>query len=104
MAAAPTPQEFFEMKVRPVLAKNCFSCHTNSKLGGLDLSTRESLLKGGKSGPAIVPGKPADSLLIKRITAQEMPPPKLQEQFSVRGLTDSELEKITTGSITSGAA
>ena len=59
------------MKVRPVLAKNCFSCHTNSKLGGLDLSTRQSLLKGGKSGPAVVPGDPSKSLLFKAVRFED---------------------------------
>jgi len=59
------------MKVRPVLAKNCFSCHTNSKLGGLDLSSRAALLKGGKSGAAVVPGEPEKSLLVKAIRFQD---------------------------------
>src|SRR6476661_1079321 len=54
----------FEMQVRPILARNCFACHTSSALGGLRLDSREGLLKGGKSGPAIVPGKASDSLLI----------------------------------------
>ncbi len=85
-----------EREVHAILSAKCWVCHGRTEQkAGLDLRTRAAILKGGKSGPAIVPGKPADSLLIKRITAQEMPPPKLQEQFSVRGLTDSELEKIT---------
>ena len=85
-----------ERQVHAILSAKCWVCHGRTEQkAGLDLRTRAAILKGGKSGPAIVPGKPSDSLLIKRITAQEMPPPKLQEQFSVRGLTDSELEKIT---------
>jgi mono/diheme cytochrome c family protein len=75
---AETPAEFFEMRVRPVLAKNCFSCHTQSKLGGLEMTSRESLLKGGKSGPAIVDGKPDESLLVRAIEHEherlKMPP------------------------------
>src|SRR5881398_1501631 len=59
--------EFFESRVRPVLSKNCFSCHTTSKLGGLQLDSREHLLQGGASGPAIVPGKPESSLLIQAV-------------------------------------
>lgn len=55
------------MRVRPVLARNCFACHTNSALGGLRLDSREGLLKGGKSGPAIVPGKASESLLIAAV-------------------------------------
>ena len=44
---AQEPAEFFESRVRPVLSKNCYACHTNSKLGGLQLDSREHLLKGG---------------------------------------------------------
>ena len=50
------PREQFESKVRPVLAKNCFSCHRQTAMGGLRLDSREAVLKGGNSGPAIVPG------------------------------------------------
>ncbi len=62
--------EFFESKIRPVLVERCYKCHSGEgkkQKGGLALSTRESLRKGGDSGPAIVPGKPEASLLIKAI-------------------------------------
>ena len=59
--------EHFEMQVRPVLAKNCYGCHTQSAMGGLRMDSREALLKGGKSGPAVVEGKPEQSLLIRVI-------------------------------------
>ena len=78
MIAAESPSEYFEMRVRPVLAGNCFSCHTQTKMGGLEMTSRDSLLKGGKSGPSIVSGKPEESLLIKAITGEherlKMPP------------------------------
>ena len=80
------PAEFFEARVRPVLANNCYSCHTTSKLGGLELDSRASLLRGGKSGPGVVPGKPAESLLIKAVsqtdTRLKMPvgSPKLKDE------------------------
>ncbi len=64
VSAAETPEERFESRVRPILARNCFACHTASKMGGLSLTSREALLTGGKSGPAIVPGKPGESRLI----------------------------------------
>jgi mono/diheme cytochrome c family protein len=84
-----------ESDVQTILAAKCWVCHgRRAQQAGLDLRTRESILKGGKSGAAIVPGKPDQSLLMKRISAQEMPPPKLQEQYSVRGLTSDELEKV----------
>src|SRR5271157_4454397 len=63
---AGTP-EFFENKIRPILANNCFGCHTNSQLGGLRLDSLEAMKKGGKHGPAIVIGDPANSLLIKAV-------------------------------------
>ena len=65
--SAQEPAEFFESHVRPVLSKNCYACHTNSKLGGLQLDSREHLLKGGNSGPAIVPGQPDSSLLLQAV-------------------------------------
>jgi hypothetical protein len=77
-AQTTTAPDLFEMRVRPVLARNCFSCHTNSELGGLRLDSRERMLKGGKSGPAIVLGKAADSLLIQAVeqthSRLKMPP------------------------------
>src|SRR6185295_12895249 len=71
--AAPAPgaaaqgAEFFESKVRPVLAANCYDCHTDQRMGGLRVDSREALLKGGRSGPAIVPGDPDKSLLIEAV-------------------------------------
>jgi hypothetical protein len=59
--------DFFETKVRPVLANNCYACHTNSALGGLRLDSREAMLKGGGRGAAIVPGDPEKSLLVTAI-------------------------------------
>jgi hypothetical protein len=60
--------EFFEKRVRPVLATNCYGCHAATKqFGSLRLDSRDRLLKGGQSGPAAVPGKPNESLLIKAV-------------------------------------
>jgi mono/diheme cytochrome c family protein len=68
-AASPAAQtsEFFEANIRPVLAANCYDCHTEEQLGGLRLDSRDGLLKGGKSGPAIVPGEPDRSLMIQAV-------------------------------------
>ena len=73
------------MRIRPVLAKNCYTCHTTAKLGGLQLTSRENILKGGNSGPAILPGKPEESLLIQAVSQinerLKMPPQgKLKEE------------------------
>ena len=80
-----TPEEdlnFFESKIRPVLVEHCYTCHSaaanrNKKLkGGLLLDTQAGTLAGGESGPAIVPGNPAESLLIAALRHEtfEMPP------------------------------
>ena len=64
----PAAAEFFEKKIRPVLVDRCHSCHSASatKLkGGLRLDSLESALKGGDTGPAIVPGNPEKSLLVE---------------------------------------
>ncbi len=71
---------FFEQKIRPILVERCFRCHSaesGKRMSGLALDTREGLLKGGDAGPAIVPGRPGASLLIKAIRGEddwEMPP------------------------------
>ena len=69
--------DFFEKQVRPLLVKRCFACHSGTKTsGGLSLETRQGWVKGGESGPAIVPGKPAESLLVSAINydSLQMPP------------------------------
>ena len=59
--------EFFETKVRPLLATKCDSCHGASEMGGLRLDSRERVLRGGSRGPAVVPGDAGESLLIKAV-------------------------------------
>jgi hypothetical protein len=62
--------EFFEKKIRPIFVERCYKCHSaqaEKVKGGLLLDSREGLLKGGDSGPAIVPGDPEKSILIKAI-------------------------------------
>src|SRR5689334_181855 len=61
------PGEFFTQRIQPILASKCWSCHTESRLGGLRLDSRDAILKGGKSGAAVVPGDPDNSLLTKAI-------------------------------------
>ena len=71
--------EFFESKVRPVLATHCISCHgPKAQKGGLRLDSREALLRGGESGPVIVEGDPESSLLIDAVahTADPKMPPR----------------------------
>src|SRR5262245_56138138 len=61
--------DFFEKRVRPILVNNCYNCHsanTNSK-GSLRVDDRNGLLNGGNEGPAIVPGEPEKSRLIRAV-------------------------------------
>src|SRR6185295_20041046 len=80
-AAEFTPQalEFFEKEVRPLLAAKCFECHGKGKKleGGLKLTGREGVLKGGESGLVVVSGKPKESPLINAVRYDgdvQMPP------------------------------
>ena len=64
----PAAIQFFEEKVRPVLATNCYSCHgADAQMGGLRVDSRAALLKGGKTGPALTAGSPAGSLLLAAV-------------------------------------
>src|SRR3954466_6823645 len=81
-AAGPTPSadevEFFEKKVRPLLAEHCYKCHSASGgkvRGGLLLDSREGMLKGGETGAAVVPGDVDGSLLIAAVRRTD---PELQ--------------------------
>ena len=90
-SAAPSQQqsEFFEKQVRPVLANNCFACHAKARMGGLQLDSREHLMKGGQDGPVVVPGDPEKSLLIQAVRKTheriKMPP---QGKLSDREVDD----------------
>ncbi|MCH2376421.1 MAG: DUF1549 domain-containing protein, partial [Planctomycetes bacterium] len=75
------PEDFFEKRIRPILSEECYRCHSSrsKKLrGGLRVDGREALIEGGDSGPALVPGKPKESLLLRAISyldnELEMPP------------------------------
>ena len=74
----PSSVEFFESKVRPLLVNRCQSCHGGGKAkGGLRLESRDEALKGGETGPAVVPGKPGESLMVEAINygdTLQMPP------------------------------
>jgi mono/diheme cytochrome c family protein len=68
--------EFFESRIRPVLATACYDCHTDAAKSGLRVDSRAALLKGGRRGPAIVIGKPDESLLIKAVRHETLQMPK----------------------------
>jgi hypothetical protein len=82
-AAEPRPdaETFFETKVRPVFQQVCYRCHGGQKTSGrLRIDSRETLLRGGESGPAVVPGEPEKSLLLQAVRHRHetihMPPDK----------------------------
>jgi hypothetical protein len=66
--------EFFEKKIRPVLAEQCYVCHSakTQALAELRLDTKAGLLRGGGRGPAIVPGSPETSLIVKAISYRDL--------------------------------
>ena len=78
----PGDARFFDRRVAPILQRRCLSCHNQDlKDGGISFLDRNSLLKGGPRGPAVVPGNPGRSVLIRAIrhdSEPQMPPgPKL---------------------------
>ena len=96
-AAAPTPEQldFFEKKVRPLLAESCYSCHSNKakKLkAGLLLDHGSTVLEGGDSGPSVVPGDPDKSLLIEAVRYKnpdmQMPPKKRLAEEEIAALEE----------------
>lgn len=90
-----TDLQFFETKIRPILSDKCYNCHSKAGdkvRGGLLLDTREAMLQGGNTGPAIVPGKPDQSLLIQAIRYKDedlQMPPKGEK------LTDQQIADLT---------
>jgi len=93
--AQDSPQqqiEYFEKRIRPLLVRHCYECHSgasNEVKGGLRLDSREAARAGGESGPAVVPGRPDDSLLLAAVKHDglEMPPG--------RKLADSEIRELS---------
>ncbi len=88
----PAAVEFFEAKVRPVLATHCLGCHGPEKSkAGLRLDARDSMIKGGESGPVVVPGKPDESALIEAVRDEgdvQMPPKGKLKSAEIAALTD----------------
>jgi hypothetical protein len=83
--------EHFESHVRPLLVENCLNCHGPKKQwAGLRLDSREAILRGGDSGPAIAVGKPEDSLLIRAVRQDD---PNLKMPQNAK-LTDSEIAQL----------
>jgi mono/diheme cytochrome c family protein len=96
-AAPPDPgaERLFATQVLPLLKDKCFACHGGDKAkvkGGLDLTTRDGLLRGGDGGPAVAPGKPADSTLVSSVVRSDSDtamPPKENDK-----LTPEQVEAV----------
>jgi len=94
IGAEPADATFFENRIRPILVQHCYECHSvkaGKSKGQLLVDSRASLLKGGETGPAIVPGDPNKSLFIRAISytdeSTEMPPKGKLSQAIVNDLT-----------------
>ncbi len=86
---------FFEQYVRPVLARECYRCHSekdDARKGGLTLDTKAGLLKGGDTGPAVVPGNPSKSLLVRAIQYHD---PDLQMPPKNKKLKPADIGMLT---------
>lgn len=87
--------EFFEKQIRPLLIKHCYDCHgPDEPAGKLRLDVKDGWVRGGERGPAIVPGDPSSSLLMRLVTHRDpklrMPPPDEGEP-----LNDAEIRDLT---------
>src|SRR5262245_15385587 len=84
----------FAKDIRPVLEARCFGCHgAQQQINGLRLDSKEGMLRGGKAGPAILPGRGSESLLYRKVTgtAEGSPMP-----LSGDKLTQEQIDSIRT--------
>ena len=94
LATAADPADakvaFFEKKIRPLLAGHCYACHSadTKPAGQLRVDDRNGLLAGGNGGPAVVPGKPAESLLLKRVAGGKRQMPLEGDHLSAEEVAD----------------
>ena len=84
-------------EVHPVLLLRCTACHGVQKQEAeLDLRSLKTILKGGKSGPAIIPGNPSESLLLRQIETEQMPPRRRLVEASIKVIEPHEIELLRT--------
>lgn len=91
----PQELQFFEAKIRPVLVEKCYGCHSvdaNMAEGGLRLDSRQAIRQGGSGGPALVPGDPNRSLLLRAVEHKDpkiaMPPEGEGEKLTAAQVKD----------------
>ena len=96
LAVAAKPSVVSQHDIVPLMQLRCTVCHGLRKQEAkLDLRTRESMLRGGKSGPAFVPGKPDESLILKKIHEGKMPPRRKVVSVSVKPMEPREIVLLT---------
>jgi hypothetical protein len=96
LARAARAEELNQHDVLPIVLRHCTACHgPRRQEAGLDLRSRAAMVRGGKSGPAIVPGKPEESRLIQKIRAGAMPPPTRLVEASVKPVDPADVETLT---------
>jgi mono/diheme cytochrome c family protein len=89
LAGAAGAADLFTEKVQPILAARCIACHAPGvKINDFDLTTREALLKGGKSGAAVAPGDAASSRLYQYVAAGKMPPDRRLDDAQVAAIKE----------------
>jgi hypothetical protein len=95
--AGPAPGAMVtQHDVLPILLRHCTVCHgLRRQEGGLNLRSRAAMLRGGKSGPAIVPGKPEESPVIRKIHAGQMPPHDRLVEASVKPVEPAEADVLS---------
>jgi len=108
LALAGAQGDVYEDRIRPLLASKCLTCHAESKAGGLRLDGRAAMLAGGKSGPAIVPGRPEESLLVQVVehthTKLKMPPAGKLADSEIRAIRDWVQNGAPVGETKTGSA
>ncbi|MEZ5393457.1 MAG: DUF1549 domain-containing protein [Bryobacterales bacterium] len=92
LLVAASAEQTFETQIRPLFAAKCFACHTEAKMGGLRVDSRDALLAGGARGAAVVPGDAAKSLLIQAVRREDeelkMPPTEALSPDEVAALEE----------------
>ena len=92
---AAATQALNQHDVIPILLRHCTTCHGLRRQGNdLDLRSRASMIQGGESGPALIPGKPEQSLMMEMIRSGKMPPKKRLFEVGVTPVSDSDLKKL----------
>jgi hypothetical protein len=91
-----SPVQVSQHDVHQILLRRCTVCHgTHRQEGGLDLRTKAAMLRGGKSGPAVTPGKPESSRLMQKIQAGQMPPRDRLVEVSVKPMEPAEVAVLS---------